>query len=216
MRIACIGGGPAGLYFALLMKRGHPETEVTVYERNRADDTFGWGVVFSDETLGAFEEADPESYAAIRREFAYWTDIATWQGGAWTRSTGHGFCGMARKRLLEILHERCRELGVALEFETDISPDELPDADLIIACDGINSAIREKHTDVFQPNLDWRKAKFTWLGTTKPLEAFTFVFLETEHGVFQVHAYPFQRGEEPLSHLDRRVPRGHVEARGAR
>lgn len=199
LSIACIGGGPGGLYFALLMKRAHPEVQVTVYERNRADDTFGWGVVFSDETLGAFEEADPESYAAIRAEFAYWTDIETWQGGTWTRSTGHGFCGMSRKQLLQILQARCTELGVLMNFETEVSPDELPDADLVVACDGIHSSIREKHKDVFQPNMDWRKAKFTWLGTTKPLEAFTFVFLETEHGVFQVHAYPFERGDTNLS-----------------
>ena len=199
MRIECIGGGPGGLYAALLAKKRLPGATVRVTERNRADDTFGWGVVFSDETLGAFEEADPESYAAIREAFAYWTDIDTWHEGRWIRSTGHGFCGMSRRLLLQILQRRCEEVGVELAFEAEIDPEDLPEADLVIAADGINSAIRGRFADHFQPSLDWRRAKFTWLGTTKPLDAFTFVFKKTEHGVFSVHAYPFQRGEEQLS-----------------
>ena len=183
MRIERIGGGPGAL-------RGPPGQEappgatVRVTERNRADDTFGWGVVFSDETLGAFEEADPESYAAIREAFAYWTDIDTWHEGRWIRSTGHGFCGMSRRLLLQILQRRCEEVGVELAFEAEIDPEDLPEADLVIAADGINSAIRGRFADHFQPSLDWRRAKFTWLGTTKPLDAFTFVFKKTEHGVF--------------------------------
>ncbi len=193
MRISCLGGGPAGLYFSILMKKAFPEAAITVFERNRADDTFGWGVVFSDETLGHFEDADPETYAAMRESFAYWTDIRTWVGGTWTRSTGHGFCGMARKRLLEIFHERARGLGVELRFEREITDERgLPPSDLVVACDGLNSAVRNRHAAHFRPTLDWRRCKFTWLGTTKPLEAFTFVFLETEWGLFQVHAYPFQ------------------------
>ncbi|MEM7305637.1 MAG: bifunctional salicylyl-CoA 5-hydroxylase/oxidoreductase [Planctomycetota bacterium] len=200
MKIACIGGGPAGLYFSILMKKAFPETEITVYERNRPDDTFGWGVVFSDETLGGFEEADPKSYAEIRRNFAYWTDIETYYGDACVRSTGHGFCGLSRKRLLQIFHARCAELGVQLEFESEINDEaDVPGADLILAADGINSAIRDKYAEHFQPTLDWRRCKFSWLGTTKPLDAFTFIFKENEHGLFQVHAYPFQRGDEPLS-----------------
>ncbi len=193
MRASILGGGPAGLYTSILMKKAFPDAEVGVWERNKPDDTFGWGVVFSDETLGHFEAADPETYAEIRRAFAYWTDIETWIGGTWTRSTGHGFCGMSRRRLLEIFQERARGLGVALHFQKDL-PDEsaLPASDVIVAADGIQSAVRTKHADWFQPSLDWRKAKFTWLGTTKPLKAFTFVFLETEWGVFQVHAYPFE------------------------
>jgi len=200
MKIACIGGGPAGLYFGILMKQAYPGAEIVVHERNRADDTFGWGVVFSDETLDNFERADPKSFAAIRESFAYWQDIDTHYGGTCVRSTGHGFCGLSRKRLLQIFHERCRELGVVLEFEVEIdSLDRFADADLILACDGINSFVRETHAEHFRPSLDWRKAKFCWLGTTLPLDAFTFIFVENEHGLFQVHAYPFQRGADPLS-----------------
>ena len=195
MKIACIGGGPAGLYFSILAKRRHPEFEVVVYERNRADDTFGWGVVFSDETLGNFEDVDPESYRAIRESFVYWTDIETYLGSELVRSTGHGFCGMARKRLLQIFHERAAELGVELIFEREVDEDEIArQADLVIACDGINSKVREDHREVFEPSLDWRHCRFTWLGTTKQLDAFTFVFKENEHGLWMVHAYPFQEG----------------------
>ena len=200
MRIATIGAGPGGLYFALLMKKAFPGTAITVHERNRPDDTFGWGVVFSDETLSGFEQADPESFAAIRESFATWSDIETHYGGTCVRSTGHGFCGLSRKRLLQILQGRCRELGVELCFESDVADDgELTDADLIVAADGINSCVRDKYAEHFRPNLDWRQCKFTWLGTTKPLKAFTFIFRENEHGLFQVHAYPFQVGDDPLS-----------------
>ncbi len=199
-RIACIGGGPGGLCFALLARKAWPEARVTVYERNRPDDTFGWGVVFSDETLDRFAAADPESFAAMEASFVSWTDIETWHAGACVRSTGHGFCGLSRQRMLEILHERCRAVGVELVFQREIKDEaEVAPADLVVACDGINSFVRQRRAAVFGPTLDWRKAKFTWLGTTLPLEAFTFVFLESEHGVFQVHAYPFQRGAEPLS-----------------
>ncbi len=193
MRIACLGGGPAGLYFAILMKKQLPSAEITVYERNQADDTFGWGVVFSDETLGKFEEADPESFALIRQSFAYWSDIETYFGDTCVRSTGHGFCGLARKRLLQIFHARCRELGVALKFQTELTDDaQLAGFDLILAADGINSIVRKKHAQHFQPSFDWRTARFCWLGTTKPLRAFTFIFRENEHGLFQIHAYPFE------------------------
>ena len=201
MKIACIGGGPAGLYFAILMKRSFPEVEVDVFERNRADDTFGWGVVFSDETLGGFEEADPETYHAIREAFAYWTDIDTFHRGEHVRSTGHGFCGMSRMQLLRIFQERALELGARLHFEVEVD-DESPqvrNADLIVACDGINSRVREKYSADFQPDLDWRRAKFAWFGTSKPLDAFTFVFKDTPEGMFTVHAYPFQLGENFLS-----------------
>lgn len=193
MRASILGGGPAGLYTAILLKKAFPDADVGVWERNKSDDTFGWGVVFSDETLGHFEAADPETYAEIRRGFAYWTDIETWIGGTWTRSTGHGFCGMSRKRLLEIFQQRARGLGVDLHFQRDVvDPSALPKSDVVVAADGIQSAVRARHADSFRPTIDWRRAKFTWLGTTKPLAAFTFVFLETEWGVFQVHAYPFE------------------------
>ncbi len=195
MRIAVLGGGPAGLYFSILMKKAHPRALITVHERNRADDTFGWGVVFSDETLGNFETADPESYREIRKNFAYWSDIETWFADTCVRSTGHGFCGLARKKLLEILHARCRELGVTLSFQHEITErSQLGDVDLILAADGINSTLRAQFAQHFEPTLDWRKCKFCWLGTTKPLAAFTFLFRENEHGLFQVHAYPFEKG----------------------
>ncbi len=200
MRIACVGGGPAGLYFAILMKQLRPQARITVFERNRADDTFGWGVVFSDETLGAFADADPESYAEIRRNFAYWTDIETYYADTCVRSTGHGFSGLARKKLLEIFQDRCRALGVELAFQHEVASDaELAGYDLVLAADGLNSALREQYAEHFEPSIHWGKCKFTWLGTTLPLEAFTFVFRENEHGLFQVHAYPFQVGLKPLS-----------------
>ena len=195
MRIVSIGGGPAGLFFSILMKRAFPETEITVYERNRADDTFGWGVVFSRETLGNLQAADPESYAEIEGSFSYWDDIHTWYGGTRTVSTGHGFCGLARRTLLQILQARALRLGVDLRFETE-APDveSLRDADLVLGADGVNSIVRERYKEHFRPDIDWRRCKFSWLGTTLPLEAFTFVFIETPHGVFQVHAYPFEKG----------------------
>ncbi len=194
MRIEILGGGPAGLYFAILMKKAFPRTPIRIRERNRADDTFGWGVVFSDETLSNFEVADPESFAEIRRNFANWTDIETFTGDACVRSTGHGFCGLSRKRLLQIFQTRCKELGVELEFEREVRGlAELQGADLVLAADGINSILRDQNAEWFQPTIDWRSARFCWLGTTKPLSAFTFVFREGEHGLFQVHAYPFEK-----------------------
>jgi anthraniloyl-CoA monooxygenase len=199
-RIECIGGGPAGLYFAILMRLQFPHVTVHVRERNRADDTFGWGVVFSDETLANFEEADAQSYASIRAEFAYWGDIETYIQGQCVPSTGHGFCGMSRRRLLEILQARARELGAELSFAEEFDcKGALPEADLVVAADGINSALRDRFAAHFQPRLEWGRARFCWLGTTLPLSAFTFLFKASEHGLFQVHAYPFQRGDEPLS-----------------
>jgi len=201
MRILSIGGGPAGLYFAILVRKSFPEVEVVVRERNRADDTFGWGVVFSDETLGGFEQADPESMAAIAERFATWDDIETWVGGTCVRSTGHGFCGLARRELLLVLQERARELGAELCFQSEVEDVEAARAgfDLVLGADGVNSLVRERYAESFRPSLDWRRCKFAWLGTTKPLESFTFVFEDTPHGLFQVHAYPFRRGPEPLS-----------------
>ena len=196
MKIACIGGGPASLYFALLLKKRLPSVEIDVFEQNKHDDTFGWGVVFSDETLGNFETADPESYARVREQFAYWTDIDTYCSGTKVTSTGHGFCGLARKRLLLILQDRCRELGVRMHFEHLVENlDEIVSSyDLVVAADGVNSKFRTHFAQSFQPQLDWRKCKFAWFGTTKQMSAFTFVFQPTEWGLFQVHAYPFESG----------------------
>jgi|APLak6261679142_1056127.scaffolds.fasta_scaffold00019_3 anthraniloyl-CoA monooxygenase len=196
MRIVSIGGGPAGLYFSLLIKKSFPHVEVEVFEKNKPDDAFGWGVVFSKETLGNFRDADPESLAAIEARFAYWDDIETTVRGQTTVSTGHGFCGLARRDLLQLLQARCAALGVKLTFGEELPVEPLPQADLIIGCDGVHSPLRERYADVFRPHVDWRKCKFTWLGTTKPLRAFTFLFKETPHGLFQVHAYPFTK--EPM------------------
>ncbi len=195
MRIVSIGGGPAGLYFGILMKKAYPACDIEVLERNRPDDTFGWGVVFSDETLGAFEDADAESFAEITANFKYWRDIETYYRDTCTVSTGHGFAALSRKKLLQILHRRCRELGVRLTFESEVeSLDEIGGADLILGCDGVNSHVREQLAEQFQPSLDWRRCRFSWLGTDKPLDAFTFIFEQSEHGLFQVHAYPFEDG----------------------
>ncbi len=192
MNIVCIGGGPSGLYFALLMKRQNPDHEVTVVERNRPYDTFGWGVVFSDQTLGNLQAADPTSAAQILGAFNHWDDIEVNIRGAKVRSGGHGFCGIGRKRLLNILQKRCEEVGVKLVFETDVKDDaDYPDADLIIASDGLNSRVRTRHAATYQPDIDTRDCRFVWLGTNKLFEAFTFAFEETEHGWFQAHAYRF-------------------------
>ena len=193
MRVVVIGGGPAGLYFSLLFKKVRPEARIQVLERNGPSDTFGWGVVFSDETLGGFQEADPESYEEIARSFAYWDSIETHVNGHCVRSTGHGFCGLARKRLLNILQARCEALGVEIEYHREVeSLDEFAGVDLILAADGVNSFIRQRYAEHFRPSLDWRKCRFSWLGTTLPLKSFTFHFKENEHGLWQVHAYPFE------------------------
>ena len=192
MNIVCIGGGPSGLYFALLMKQQNAAHEVTVVERNRPYDTFGWGVVFSDQTLGNLQAADPISSAQILDAFSHWDDIEVNIRGAKLRSGGHGFCGIGRKRLLNILQRRCEEVGVKLVFETEAgSDDDYPQADLIIASDGLNSRIRTRHAATYQPDIDLRDCRFVWLGTKKLFEAFTFAFEETEWGWFQAHAYRF-------------------------
>ncbi|MGD9942980.1 MAG: bifunctional salicylyl-CoA 5-hydroxylase/oxidoreductase [Burkholderiaceae bacterium] len=194
MKIVCIGGGPAGLYFAILMKLQDPAHQITVIERNRPYDTFGWGVVFSDQTLGNLQAADPKTAAEILDSFNHWDDIETNIRGYKLRSSGHGFCGIGRKRLLNILQERCEELGVELRFETDVQSDEeFPDADLIIASDGLNSRIRTRHEDSYRPDIDVRRCRFVWLGTHKLFEAFTFAFEETEWGWFQAHAYRYDQ-----------------------
>ena len=192
MKITCIGGGPAGLYFALLMKKQDPAHDITVVERNRPYDTFGWGVVFSDQTLGNLQAADTETANEILGAFNHWDDIEVNIRGHKVRSGGHGFCGIGRKRLLNILQRRCEDLGVKLQFETDVQGDEqFPDSDLVIASDGLNSRIRTKYATTYEPDIDLRKCRFVWLGTHKKFEAFTFAFEETQHGWFQAHAYQF-------------------------
>ncbi|WP_343606676.1 bifunctional salicylyl-CoA 5-hydroxylase/oxidoreductase [Roseateles sp.] len=191
MRITCIGGGPAGLYFALLMKRQNPGHEVTVLERNRAGDTFGWGVVFSDQTLAALREADPQTAEQILQSFNHWDDIAVHIDGRTMVSGGHGFCGIGRRKLLDILRDRCEQLGVAIRYETEVVDDADIDADLIIAADGLNSRLRQKYAATYQPDIDLRQCRFVWLGTTKLFDAFTFDFQKTEWGWFQAHAYRF-------------------------
>ena len=195
MKIVCIGGGPAGLYFSLLMKKQNPAHEITVIERNRPYDTFGWGVVFSDQTLGNLVNADEQTARTILQAFNHWDDIDVHFKGHTTTSGGHGFCGIGRKRLLNILQQRCEELGVKLVFETDVGDDQEVarqyHADLVIACDGLNSRVRTRYEGTFRPNIDTRKCRFVWLGTKKLFPAFTFAFEETEFGWFQAHAYQY-------------------------
>ncbi len=195
MKIACLGGGPAGLYFAISMKLRDPSHDITVFERNRPDDTFGWGVVFSDETFDNLTANDPVTAAAIRDHFAYWDDIAVHYRGQRVVSTGHGFCGIGRKQLLALLQQRARELGVNLRFQTEIeSAAELAKThDLVVAADGLNSKTRKEFAQHFNPSIDLRKCKFVWLGTHQKFDnAFTFIFEETEHGWVWAHAYQFE------------------------
>jgi anthraniloyl-CoA monooxygenase len=194
VRIACLGGGPAGLYFAIAMKLRDPRHEVTLFERNRPDDTFGWGVVLSAETLDNLAANDRISAERIREHFAYWDDIAVFYRGTKTLSTGHGFCGIGRMKLLTILQDRARELGVAVEFQTEIDdPRPLMESyDLVVAADGLNSKARSIFAGLFKPDIDTRKCKFVWLGTHQKFDdAFTFIFEETEHGWTWAHAYQF-------------------------
>ena len=194
MKIACLGGGPAGLYFAISMKLRDPGHDITVIERNRADDTFGWGVVLSSETLSNLAANDPVSADAIRDHFAYWDDIAVHFKQTETVSTGHGFCGIGRKTLLMLLQERARELGVKLQFETPVEDIAAlaKNYDLVVAADGLNSRARSTFAAHFKPEIDTRKCKFVWLGTHQKFDdAFTFIFEETEHGWVWAHAYQF-------------------------
>jgi anthraniloyl-CoA monooxygenase len=198
LKLAIIGGGPAGLYLALLLKKADPAHEITVLERNKADDTFGWGVVFSDQTLDNLRRADRESYDAITASFAHWDDIDIHFRGRTLTSSGHGFSGIARRKLLELLQDRARALGVRLRFQCEVAdPTRLPGLDtdtldLVVAADGLNSTVRRVFAPWFQPTLDVRtRARYIWLGTTLRFDAFTFIFVENEHGVFQMHGYRF-------------------------
>ncbi|MBT0782567.1 bifunctional salicylyl-CoA 5-hydroxylase/oxidoreductase [Paracoccus sp. pheM1] len=194
MKILCMGGGPAGLYFAISMKLRDPSHPITVLERNKANDTFGWGVVLSDDALGRMQQNDPASTEAIRSHFAYWDDIAVVHDGVRTVSGGHGFAGIGRKQMLVLLQARARELGVELRFETVFQSAEeyRKDYDLVVGCDGINSLVRAEYAQVFQPDIDTRRCKFIWLGTHQKFDdAFTFIFERTEHGWVWAHVYQF-------------------------
>ena len=194
MKAICLGGGPAGLYFGISTKLRNPDAEVTVLERNKPDDTFGWGVVLSDETLSNLEANDPVSAAEIRKHFAYWDDMALIYKGQKTISSGHGFCGIGRKKLLMILQARALELGVKIEFETEVLSASAyqADYDLVVACDGLNSKTRLEFQDTFKPDIDVRKCQFIWLGTHQKFDdAFTFIFEKTDKGWLWVHAYQF-------------------------
>jgi anthraniloyl-CoA monooxygenase len=193
MRAAVLGGGPGGLNFAITLKLRDPSHDVVVIERNRPNDTFGWGVVLSDETLGNLHTNDPVSSKAIRDSFVYWDDIAVHYRGTVMRSGGHGFSGIGRKRLLNILQDRAKSLGVKIEFETEAAPPEsYRDFDIVVGADGVNSRVRAAYADAFKPDIDVRACKYIWLGTHQKFDdAFTFIFEQTEHGWIWVHAYQF-------------------------
>ncbi len=199
MKVACVGGGPAGLYFAISMKLRDPSHDITVFERNRPGDTFGWGVVFSDQTMEHLQENDPVSAQAMIDELAHWDDIEVHiedgDRNVTNRSSGHGFIGIGRKRLLNILQDRARELGVKLEFEAEIEPDDafLAQHDLVIAADGLNSKLRKRFETEFQLDLDVKRNKFVWLGTHQRFDAFNFIFKNTRFGWIWAHAYQFDK-----------------------
>lgn len=195
MKITVIGGGPGGLYFSILLKKAKPEYDISVYERNKADDSFGFGVVFSDETLSEFLTRDPESYDLIRSEFAYWDELDVARDGEKVRITGNGFCGCSRKTLLQLLQKRCREEGVNLHFETYINDlARFSDSDIIVAADGINSNIREQFADDFGTEIEMKSNRFVWMGSTRPLDAFTYFFRSTPYGAFVAHTYQYEEG----------------------
>lgn len=197
MKIVCLGGGPASLYFSILMKKANPEHEITVIERGERDSTWGFGVVFSDDTLRGFMEADAHTYKRIVEQFAYWDGIDVLMKGQRVHSKGHGFCGMSRLKLLNVFHDHCDELGIELKFNTDItdlSELQMDNYDLVVAGDGITSMIREEYKEQFGTSIDMRSNRFCWLATTLPLDDFTFIFKENEHGWWWVHAYRYEEG----------------------
>src|SRR5262245_53014555 len=195
MKLVCLGGGPAGLYLAILLKKGNPAWDITVVERNRSDATFGWGIVFSDKTMDGFKSVDAETHAEITHAFRHWDDIDVHFKGRKITSGGHGFCGIARLKLLEIFQQRAAALGVELLFQTEVAdPDDYASQyDLVIASDGASSITRKKYKQVFKPNVQPRHNRFVWLGSRKKLDAFTFDFKQTEWGWFNLHAYRFDQ-----------------------
>ncbi|WP_158811782.1 FAD-dependent monooxygenase [Beijerinckia sp. L45] len=214
MKITVIGGGPGGLYFALLTKKARPDYVVEVFEQNAADDSFGFGVVFSDDTLDEFLSRDPESYERIRDHFAYWDDIAIHYKGEEIRCGGNGFCGTSRMHLLGALQGRCRDVGVALHFEAPIDPATLKirfaSSDIIVAADGVNSPIREHFKAEFKPTIALKSNRFCWMGSTRPMAEFNYFFRETAHGVICAHTYQYQEGRSTwVFEMDEACWQGH-------
>ena len=189
MKITVIGGGPGGMYFSILLKKAIPDCKIDIYERNKADDSFGFGVVFSDETLSEFLTRDPKSYDLIRSKFAYWDALDVARDGEIVRISGNGFCGCSRKTLLQLLQQRCIEEGVHLHFEQNVDDlNKYKDSDVIVACDGIGSQIRTKFSQEFGTKIELKKNRFVWLGSTKPLDAFTYFFRNTPFGMIVAHS----------------------------
>ena len=214
MRITVIGGGPGGLYFALLTKKQRPEWEVELFEQNRADDTFGFGVVFSDETLHEFLARDRASFDRIRTHFAYWDDVAVHKQGREVRCAGNGFAGISRMTLLAILQERCREVGVALHFGTTIPADTIEarfaGSDVVVAADGVNSRVREQFRAAFRPEVVIKSNRFCWMGSTRPMDEFNYFFRETVHGIICAHTYQYEAGRSTwIFEMDDACWRGH-------
>lgn len=195
MKITVIGGGPGGLYFSILVKKAMPDCDISIYERNKADDSFGFGVVFSDETLSEFLTRDPQSYDLIRSRFAYWDELDVARDGEKVRITGNGFCGCSRKTLLQLLQQRCLEEGVKLHFEANVDDiSQFSDSDIIVAADGINSGIRDKFATDFGTEIELQSNRFVWMGSTRPLDAFTYFFRTTPYGTFVAHTYQYEEG----------------------
>ena len=195
MKITVIGGGPGGLYFSILTKKAMPHCQIDIYERNKPDDSFGFGVVFSDETLGEFLKRDMQSYELIRSKFAYWDDIIVARDGESVNIAGNGFCGCSRKTLLQLLQQRCIEEGVNLHFEQNVDDlSQFADSDIILASDGIASVIRTQYQKEFGTKIELKKNRFVWLGSTKPLDAFTYFFRSTPYGTIVAHSYQYEEG----------------------
>jgi anthraniloyl-CoA monooxygenase len=198
MKIHVVGAGPAGLYSAILLKKTMPNSEIVVTERNRSDDTFGFGIVLSAETLANLRAADESTHAAIASNFAYWDDIDVQFKGNVIRSTGHGFSGIRRLTLLNILQDRAAELGIKVAYQTEYTAAASADADLVIASDGINSGVRQKFETHFQPHVDVRSNRFVWLGAKMNLDAFYYSFRENASGLWNMHAYQYTPGESTI------------------